>query len=486
MPQQFFKPPSPSIPESSSLMFPPILPVREIDASSYDDLSSVNMSRGEEERKMTSPPSTAKCADSMVVGSDNDTDMDDVDSDDSLSKKKPHDTCDKEGQQTKPCKLNPNSGGRVPMHASLAELAESIVNMGGRDGYVKALAENPGYTRDKSRRRYADDDNDGIIYVILNRRNLKMYVGKTDNVDARFGEHFSGRGGTRVLQRAIAKYGPQNFVGMILLAGIQDQTELNSAEIAAIAHLDCLTTGERGYNLQLGGEGGKHAPETKEAMSVAQKERHAVMTAEEKAAMSAKKSAAMKERYASLTAEEKAAISAVRKEKHASRTSEEKAAISAAQKERYASRTPEEKAAISAAQKLIHASRTPEEKAATSAAMKNTLASRTPEEKAAISAVLKDIHASRTAEEKAAISSARKERHALQTAEEKAVLSAKLSTAQKKIHASRTPEEKAVRSAKMSAALKRKHASRTPEEKAVISAAISAARKLKASRTTPE
>jgi hypothetical protein len=45
------------------------------------------------------------------------------------------------------------------------------------------------------------------------------------------------------------------IVGVILLAGIQDQTELDSAEVAAIEHLDCLTTGERGYNLQLGGGG---------------------------------------------------------------------------------------------------------------------------------------------------------------------------------------------------------------------------------------
>jgi len=97
-------------------------------------------------------------------------------------------------------------GGRVPMHASLAEFA-AISNMGGRDGYVKALAGNPGYTRDKSRKR-SDYDNDGIIYVILNRSNLKVYVGQTDNVDVRFREHLGGYGRARVLQSAIAKYGP--------------------------------------------------------------------------------------------------------------------------------------------------------------------------------------------------------------------------------------------------------------------------------------
>lgn len=260
-----FFPPSPlssTISASSSSIFPPILPVEEIDTSFNADLS-VNISRIQLEKIVTvqlvklrelrekllgsedsachahaggcshachdekvvklsddtsSEDSTNKTssedADSMVVDSDdNDTDIDDndadidddndtdsmeVDNDDSLS-----------GRRITACKENPDCGGRVPMHASLAELAESISNMG-RDGYVKALAGNPGYTF-KSRNR-SDYDNDGIIYMILNRRNLKVYVGKTDNVDVRFRNHLSGNGGARDLQRAIAKYGPQNFV----------------------------------------------------------------------------------------------------------------------------------------------------------------------------------------------------------------------------------------------------------------------------------
>ena len=252
---------------------------------------------------------------------------------------------------------------KTPMHASPAELAESIITMG-RNAYVRALAGNPGYTPRKSRKRSAYD-NDGVIYLILNRLNLKTYVGQTDNVDERFREHLSGNGGAKVLKCAIAKHGPENFVRMILLAGTQDQTELDSAEIAAIAHLDCLTSGGRGYNLQLGGMGGRHSPETKVAIGAAHKLRHASRTPEDKAAISA----ALELRRASRTPEEKAAMSAANKEWYASRTPTEKAVISAAHKLRRASRTPEEKAAISAANRKMYASKTPAEKAAFSAAM---------------------------------------------------------------------------------------------------------------------
>jgi group I intron endonuclease len=170
--------------------------------------------------------------------------------------------------------------------------------------------------------------------MILNRRNLKVYVGKTDNVDARFREHFSGKGGARVLQSAIAKYGPENFVCVIFLAGIQDQTELNSAEIAAIAHLDCLATGKRGYNLQLGGNGGKQAPETKAKIGVAIKKKHESRTPAEREAISAARKESNRHALRSQTAEEKAVLSAK---------------ISAGQKKKHASRTPEARAAIGAA-----------------------------------------------------------------------------------------------------------------------------------------
>ena len=119
------------------------------------------------------------------------------------------------------------------MHASPTELAEKIFNMGGKNAYVKALPETPGYSPDKSRRRRPVYDKDGIIYVLVNCVNLKIYVGQTQNVDAHFREHFTGKGSSKALQYAIVKHGPEHFVGVILLAGIQDQTELDSAEIAA-------------------------------------------------------------------------------------------------------------------------------------------------------------------------------------------------------------------------------------------------------------
>lgn len=47
----------------------------------------------------------------------------------------------------------------------------------------------------------------GYIYKITNKVNGKSYIGKTNNLNRRWNEHKSGKGGTAILSRAFTKYG---------------------------------------------------------------------------------------------------------------------------------------------------------------------------------------------------------------------------------------------------------------------------------------
>lgn len=117
---------------------------------------------------------------------------------------------------------------------------------------VKELIHNATYYEsipDFSRKR-KNDDNDGIIYCIINRLNKKIYVGQTLNFDARMYKHSRKNSGTKSLAHAVSKYGWCNFMCVILLAGIAQRKELNLAEIELIRHFDCLTYG---YNINSGG-----------------------------------------------------------------------------------------------------------------------------------------------------------------------------------------------------------------------------------------
>jgi len=106
--------------------------------------------------------------------------------------------------------------------SSLAELLEDMHTKGGRDPFVADLAKNHGSTN------YNNGDNDGVIYIIICLIDLNIYVGQTTSFDHRMNEHLSGNGGSECLTSAINKYGRDNFVSVILLAGIEQQEELDS------------------------------------------------------------------------------------------------------------------------------------------------------------------------------------------------------------------------------------------------------------------
>ena len=73
------------------------------------------------------------------------------------------------------------------------------------------------------------------------------------------------------VKSAIEKYGRENFVSVILLAGIVNEEELNLTETALIEALDCLAPGNRGYNIHPGGRGGAMPKETREKISSSHK-----------------------------------------------------------------------------------------------------------------------------------------------------------------------------------------------------------------------
>ena len=111
----------------------------------------------------------------------------------------------------------------------------------------------------------------GSIYMIINTVNQKCYIGQTihDAVKGRIDEHLNGkRDGSRLVKRAIAKYGKDAFAYEILHDGIIPEL-LDSYEIEAIAKYN--TVAPSGYNLTFGGGGGSLSEESRRKISKAKK-----------------------------------------------------------------------------------------------------------------------------------------------------------------------------------------------------------------------
>ncbi len=96
-----------------------------------------------------------------------------------------------------------------------------------------------------------------LIYLITNKINGKVYVGKTDNPTKRWRDHveraYCGRPRERFyVHHAIAKYGVENFTFEIIEKH-ETAEEMREAEIFFIAYLKSL--GAQLYNQTDGGEG---------------------------------------------------------------------------------------------------------------------------------------------------------------------------------------------------------------------------------------
>jgi hypothetical protein len=115
-------------------------------------------------------------------------------------------------------------------------------------------------------------ENNGIVYKISNLINGKVYIGKTKEyrgdsvfgINGRFEQHkkcaILGKYGCPLLNNAIRKYGPENFVIEKLLNCSLE--EVDDKEIETIKQYDS-TNRDIGYNIALGGGGRSvvHVPE---------------------------------------------------------------------------------------------------------------------------------------------------------------------------------------------------------------------------------
>jgi group I intron endonuclease len=104
----------------------------------------------------------------------------------------------------------------------------------------------------------------GIIYLIKNKINNKIYIGQTIRTfEKRWKEHCSGNENYSAISKAIKKYGIQNFETEILFEC--DNNELDEYEKISIEEYNSLCP--NGYNIQTGGSLGKeHCIESKEKM----------------------------------------------------------------------------------------------------------------------------------------------------------------------------------------------------------------------------
>ena len=116
----------------------------------------------------------------------------------------------------------------------------------------------------------------GIIYRWTNKKNCKKYIGQTVNPRKRYLQHKRGeRADCQIIDRAILKYGAENFDYTVLLTIHADTREelrglLDEAEIALIRLEQSYIKTGKGYNMTLGGlsRGNfEHTEETKIKLS---------------------------------------------------------------------------------------------------------------------------------------------------------------------------------------------------------------------------
>lgn len=99
----------------------------------------------------------------------------------------------------------------------------------------------------------------GIIYKWTNKVNGKKYIGQTIHPDKRYQQHKRGeRADSQIIDRAILKYGAENFDYTVLLTIHADTREelrrlLDEAEIASIRLEQSYYKTGLGYNMTLGG-----------------------------------------------------------------------------------------------------------------------------------------------------------------------------------------------------------------------------------------
>lgn len=106
------------------------------------------------------------------------------------------------------------------------------------------------------------------IYIHTNKINGKVYVGQTSQSVEQRWRNGNGYINNTYFNRAIEKYGWDNFKHEILCTGLSEE-EADRMEIVMIARF-CSNDPDKGYNLTIGGEGTHgyhHTEETKNKIS---------------------------------------------------------------------------------------------------------------------------------------------------------------------------------------------------------------------------
>ena len=118
----------------------------------------------------------------------------------------------------------------------------------------------------------------GVIYLITNLFNGMKYVGQTTQpLRRRINQH---KHGNQYIDREIQKYGWEKFT-VEVLEECASREKLDEREIFWIRELNCKKP--NGYNINDGGEGCSHSPETIAKLSAMAKEREAKKSPEQKA-----------------------------------------------------------------------------------------------------------------------------------------------------------------------------------------------------------
>ena len=92
------------------------------------------------------------------------------------------------------------------------------------------------------------------IYMYINKINGKKYIGQTIDFNRRHKEHI--RHNNYPLEKAMQKYGEENFEIIILKEDIMSQCLLNLFECYYIKKYDTLAKNKKGYNITDGGFNG--------------------------------------------------------------------------------------------------------------------------------------------------------------------------------------------------------------------------------------
>lgn len=107
----------------------------------------------------------------------------------------------------------------------------------------------------------------GVIYLIRNKINGKVYIGQTTvSVAERWSSHCKTDSYCLLLRKAIKKHGRENF-DVSAIDSANSKSELDAKEVFYINQHDS-TNRDKGYNLREGGSFGKHSEESRKRMSI--------------------------------------------------------------------------------------------------------------------------------------------------------------------------------------------------------------------------